>query len=42
MFVAKVAMQVVEYLRIAMKNLDQGKSQDVALSEIVGSKQLKV
>ena len=35
-------MQVVEYLRTAMKTMDQGKGQDVTLSDIVGSKQQKV
>ncbi|CAL4109334.1 unnamed protein product, partial [Meganyctiphanes norvegica] len=39
--IAKVAMQVVEYLRTAMKNLAHGKAQDAAVADIVGSRQLK-
>lgn len=39
---AKVAMQVVEYLKNAMKSLWPGKSTDAVVNEIVGSRKLKV
>ncbi|KAK7056558.1 Tyrosine-protein phosphatase non-receptor type 23 [Halocaridina rubra] len=40
--IAKVAMQVVEYLKTAMKNLGSAKGSDAVITEIVGSKKLKV
>nr|XP_053638319.1 tyrosine-protein phosphatase non-receptor type 23-like isoform X2 [Cherax quadricarinatus] len=40
--IAKVAMQVVEYLRAAMKSLWSGKSTDAVVTEIVGSRKLKM
>ncbi|XP_064081068.1 tyrosine-protein phosphatase non-receptor type 23-like isoform X2 [Macrobrachium nipponense] len=40
--IAKVAMQVVEYLKTAMKNLGSAKSTDAVITEIVGSKKLKM
>lgn len=35
-------MQVVEYLKAAMKSLWPGKSTDAVVNEIVGSRKLKV
>ncbi|XP_050712311.1 tyrosine-protein phosphatase non-receptor type 23-like isoform X2 [Eriocheir sinensis] len=40
--IAKVAMQVVEYLKNAMKSLWPGKSTDAVVNEIVGSRKLKM
>ncbi|XP_042207473.1 tyrosine-protein phosphatase non-receptor type 23-like [Homarus americanus] len=40
--IAKVAMQVVEYLKAAMKSLWSGKSSDAVVTEIVGSRKLKM
>ncbi|XP_068222752.1 LOW QUALITY PROTEIN: tyrosine-protein phosphatase non-receptor type 23-like [Palaemon carinicauda] len=40
--IAKVAMQVVEYLKTAMKNLGSAKSADAVITEIVGGKKLKM
>ncbi|XP_071546877.1 uncharacterized protein mop isoform X2 [Panulirus ornatus] len=39
---AKVAMQVVDYLKAAMKSLWSGKSSDAVITEIVGSRKLKM
>lgn len=39
---AKVAMQVVEYLKTAMNNLGSPKSPDSTVTEIAGSRKIKV
>lgn len=39
---AKVAMQVVEYLKTAMNNLGSSKSPDSTVTEIAGSRKIKV
>lgn len=41
-FPAKVAMQVVEYLKMTLKNLETFKKSNTHAVELVGSKLLKV